>query len=1091
MKKLLLITPLLFWTSCHEQEIFEKQSTLQENFKITASMEDLSNSRTVFEGEASDGKRRVLWQQNDALSVFMGSADEKSKFTLASGDGTAFASFQGNVHIWGGVEDEDVAGFANVAYYPYTENVIVTYDADEESYALSTTFPAEQPYASNASFAQNVSPMVAATKNKGSYAFMFKNIASWVNLYVKGSAKITKVVMKAANDDIAGDYIVTVKNGIDPIATINENGTSVKEITIDCGENGIQLSKDEATIFTFTTIPFEFDANEVSFDIYGEGVYMKDAYIIKKAGSFLRSNFHGISQNSPIEFLPNSIVEGETVQAILKGKGYPTIPDAIAAAEENDVITVLEGEFDLASQLNTVSGQPSKTVTIKGAGIDKTNLKGAKNPYNNNNSPGNYANGLTLKFEDLTFTTVNEGYQGGFGHAASVEFTDCKIVGQFYAHSNAPHKFVGCTIDPLNGYLYTYASNCDFEGCTFTASEGKALQVYAEAAGEFTTNITNCTFTAAKQATTWDGKPVTGIDVNSANGAKMRVNIDNCTTTGFPTGLNSGSDLWNVKNTTADIIVNVDEVKVWPITHYEEDANGNVVVYTGQGLKEALTQAGAAGAGNTTIKLNGNLDMAGIEWTPIKVDGYNGADIVTIEGNNAIITGLKAPLFQGGFAGGSGIVIKDLTIDQSNITSTNTLGSGAFVECSDSQDKIYLENCHLKNSTVKGSRTGGLVGWTTGYSNTNDGPVKSYITFKGCSVVNCTIEGSSSVGGLNGHAGASDWTYTTIENCIVTGCTFKSTDDSDWRVGVAVGTANVGEVTIKNLTESGNTITQTGKTAPVGEKRNYFGRLVPGSTGKLVIDDAQYITSNPQLAACLTADEQNISVVLVNDVDLPISSLGEQTGGSGEYKLGSASTENINIDLNGKKLNITTTYWSAIGAKNDNATITIKNGTMTSSQATGTWNSYDVTFANCNYVIEDVDFLKSIAFTNAGKKVDLINVDINETHDYYALWISAAAQTVNIDGGKITSAGRGIKIDDEYVNDATALVNLTVENYTFETAKKAAIMVKSPKGADITLSNVNINNVAADKVNAVWCDADAVQYTNLISVSGGTKINEP
>ena len=103
------------------------------------------------------------------------------------------------------------------------------------------------------------------------------------------------------------------------------------------------------------------------------------------------------------------------------------------------------------------------------------------------------------------------------------------------------------------------------------------------------------------------------------------------------------------------------------------------------------------------------------------------------------------------------------------------------------------------------------------------------------------------------------------------------------------------------------------------------------------------IYSAEQLAEALRADEENIEVVLVNDIDLPISSLGQQTGGSGEYKLGGENTKNITIDLNGKTLNVTTTYWSNLGAKNDDALFTIKNGTMTSSQPTGTWNSYDLT----------------------------------------------------------------------------------------------------------------------------------------------------
>ena len=258
-------------------------------------------------------------------------------------------------------------------------------------------------------------------------------------------------------------------------------------------------------------------------------------------------------------------------------------------------------------------------------------------------------------------------------------------------------------------------------------------------------------------------------------------------------------------------------------------------------LKKTLTEATDAGSGNVTIELTESYDMTGFDWTPIKVDGYHGADIVTIEGNGNYIKGLSAPLFAGGFAGGSGIVISDLTIMDSDIVSQNTLGSGAFVESIDSMAKISLDNCHLLNSTVTGgagSRTGGLIGWTAGYNNQNDGPVKTYVEIRNCSVIDCEITCDGSVGGIYGHAGNNAWTYSTIENCTVKNCKLNSTDDGGWRVGVVVGTANVGEVTINNITESGNTLTQTGKTAPEGQS-NLYGRFVPGTTGKLVIDGTE------------------------------------------------------------------------------------------------------------------------------------------------------------------------------------------------------------------------------------------------------------
>ena len=244
------------------------------------------------------------------------------------------------------------------------------------------------------------------------------------------------------------------------------------------------------------------------------------------------------------------------------------------------------------------------------------------------------------------------------------------------------------------------------------------------------------------------------------------------------------------------------------------------------------------------------------------------------------------------------------------------------------------------------------------------------------------------------------------------------------------------------------------------------------------------VYSAEQLAAALTANVESIDVVLQSDIDLPISSLGQQTGGSGEYKLGGVDTKSITIDLNGKKLNVTTTYWSNLGAKNNDALFTTKDGTMTSSQATGTWNSYDLTFSNCNYAFENVVFEKAIAFANTNKSVTLKDVTIKESHDYYAMWICAAGQNITIDGLKVESLGRGIKIDEQY-EDTPAKVTLKVNDAKFQTENKAAIIVKSVAGADITLSNVDITKVKADTDFAVWVDEDAAAYADKVVVNGG------
>ena len=180
-----------------------------------------------------------------------------------------------------------------------------------------------------------------------------------------------------------------------------------------------------------------------------------------------------------------------------------------------------------------------------------------------------------------------------------------------------------------------------------------------------------------------------------------------------------------------------------------------------------------------------------------------------------------------------------LTLNKVNINdNANTLGIGAFVGSVDSMDKIELINCKLTNSTIvstAGARVGGLIGWTAGYNNQNDGPVSLTVNVKNCVVSDCSITAAGSVGGIIGHAGNNPATCHTIQGCTVKNCNLHSTDDGAWRVGVVVGTANVGQVTISNITESDNTIEQDGKDAP---EHRLYGRFVPGDTGKLTIDGA-------------------------------------------------------------------------------------------------------------------------------------------------------------------------------------------------------------------------------------------------------------
>lgn len=319
--------------------------------------------------------------------------------------------------------------------------------------------------------------------------------------------------------------------------------------------------------------------------------------------------------------------------------------------------------------------------------------------------------------------------------------------------------------------------------------------------------------------------------INKQNGSTGKVEIYGGTFPGFDPA-NPNTD--DAASYLAPGYISVETNGVWTVVRGTKP-----VVMTTAELRATLTAFTSAGSGDNIIEIGKDIVLKeGETWTPAKVDGYHGAGVVTVLGNGHKISGLNAPLFAGGFAGNSGIVVKDLTLDGVKINdAASGQGIGAFVCNVDSMPTIELDNCHLTNSemiSTGGARVGGLIGWTSGYNKPNDGPVDTYIKITKCSVEGCTISAKGSVGGIIGHAGCNPATFHTITDCAVKNCVLTSTDDGGWRVGVVVGTANVGKLTINNITESGNTITQTGKTAP--EHSNLYGRFVPGTTGELVID---------------------------------------------------------------------------------------------------------------------------------------------------------------------------------------------------------------------------------------------------------------
>lgn len=208
-------------------------------------------------------------------------------------------------------------------------------------------------------------------------------------------------------------------------------------------------------------------------------------------------------------------------------------------------------------------------------------------------------------------------------------------------------------------------------------------------------------------------------------------------------------------------------------------------------LQDALNAA-AAGTGEVTVEIIEDVDLTSTTWAPVTVSGP-GYPLVTVEGNEHTIAGLTDMLFAATWAGKSGLIIKDLTIEKSAIVNdendaNGNVGVGAFIGYPQASATITLENCHLKSSSVKGGHwTGGLIGMAGGY-NGNDGPVFMNLTIKNCSVTDSEITGKGSAGAVIGHGSCSAWTNVVIENTTVKDNTITSTGSSANKAGSVMGT---------------------------------------------------------------------------------------------------------------------------------------------------------------------------------------------------------------------------------------------------------------------------------------------------------------
>ena len=161
-----------------------------------------------------------------------------------------------------------------------------------------------------------------------------------------------------------------------------------------------------------------------------------------------------------------------------------------------------------------------------------------------------------------------------------------------------------------------------------------------------------------------------------------------------------------------------------------------------------------------TVKLGGDVDLNGIEWTPIGRIGTTSTDFTyafrgTFDGQGYTIYNLEVS--NDGWAGFFGIAykaeIKNLKLNGVTLNSSRMTGSVV--------GQLYgsLDNCHVENANIKvvpnavgtsydnGDKVGGIVGWIGDNGNNR--------TLTNCSATGVTLSAYRDVGGIAGYVASS------------------------------------------------------------------------------------------------------------------------------------------------------------------------------------------------------------------------------------------------------------------------------------------------------------------------------------------------
>ena len=777
---------------------------------------------------------------------------------------------------------------------------------------------------------------------------------------------------------------------------------------------------------------------------------------------------------------------------------------AIAAASDGDTITLGEGEFTTYGNTS-----PEKSLTFVGAGTGTVWTIGDldKDVGGEGNGDCSFDGCNTVTFRNMTLKSNGADYRG-FIRISNTVVENCTLKGKTAYWGYETAKFEDSTFNaPVGDYaLWDYSTKAmTFEGCTFNIS-GKGVNVYVEqpSTDARTVEVNGCTVNSDKagkaflniknstqsyDVTLSGTNTVNGLTANGTTGSALyQVETTEVTeTTGNPVTVKAKADdgtvttLYEVKETVEASVAEVNGAKykslqaavdaaksgatVTLLADTREnvtvsknaivlDLNGHTLNGGTENAKPALTVDNkkvtlkdSSEAQTGTIKREDTADTKTSHYV-IDIQGENGFMIVEsgkVE-NNSGIPGVK----------GSSLI--RLGNDSVSGWPTLTIKGGTFTQDNFIAIKVDRGTLHLLGGTMNSANSFAIENWNNAYikGGTVNGTVSTWVYSTGAAFSKLEISG----GTVNGNVASVNYDNAADKQArvYVTGGTVTGT--------LGTYTYNNGLVAMDETAKA--TIEVTGGTFSSDPtkyvvedsaiNKNDDGTFGVAKAYLAKVGDTSYYTMDEAFKAQTASSE---AIVLLRDY----------TTGS-TFNSGSI---NRTVDLNGHTWTCTGTdaNSAAFEINNPNATLTVKNGKVVSSQLVGLIPSAmggTIKYDNSSLVFDGVEMT-----TNARSGIETNGNNTNDT-------VTLRNSTLNVPNGfgiYFPSSGT-LTIDNSVINAKTMGVQVCSGSLNISGAGTAITV--SGDGIDKTINDGAIEDGAAISI------VNRAGYKGLsnIEVKGGT-----